>query len=150
MTVLLVVLLAVPAFAVTPDEMLKDTVQEHRARDIGRDLRCLVCQNQSIDDSDADLARDLRIIVRERILAGDSDQQVRKFVVDRYGDYVLLNPPFKAGTLVLWLGPFVLFVGALAVVRGFYRRRRALPEQPVPLSAEERKRLDKLMKETGE
>ncbi|CAA7621869.1 Cytochrome c-type biogenesis protein CcmH [Candidatus Terasakiella magnetica] len=140
----------VPAFAVNPDEMLKDPAQEYRARELGKDLRCLVCQNQSIDDSDADLAKDLRIIVRERISAGDSDAAVKKFVVDRYGDYVLLKPPFKATTLALWLGPFALFAGAVAVVLGFYRRRRsAAPVPPPPLSADEKKRLEKLLKETG-
>ncbi|MBI3446948.1 MAG: cytochrome c-type biogenesis protein CcmH [Magnetospirillum sp.] len=138
-----------PAFAVNPDEMLKDPAQEHRARELGKDLRCLVCQNQSIDDSDADLAKDLRVIVRERIAKGDSDDQVRKFVVDRYGDYVLLKPPFKASTLALWLGPVALFVGALAVIVGFYRRRRtAEAAPPPPLSVEEQKRLDKLLKES--
>ncbi|MBI2236753.1 MAG: cytochrome c-type biogenesis protein CcmH [Magnetospirillum sp.] len=147
--VLFALLLALPAVAVTPEEMLKDPAQEHRARDIGKDLRCLVCQNQSIDDSDADLAKDLRIIVRERIMSGDSNEQVLKFVVDRYGDYVLLNPPFKATTLVLWLGPFLVFAGGLAAVLAFYRRRRAQPQQPAPLSAEEKRRLEKLMKDTG-
>jgi cytochrome c-type biogenesis protein CcmH len=96
---------ASPAGAVLPDEMLTDLVLEARARDISKNLRCLVCQNQSIDDSDADLARDLRIIVRERLVAGDSDGAVIGFVVDRYGDFVLLNPPFKASTYVLWIGP---------------------------------------------
>ncbi len=143
--------LATSAFAVNPDEMLKDPAQEHRARELGKDLRCLVCQNQSIDDSDADLAKDLRVIVRERIASGDSDDQVRKFVVDRYGDYVLLKPPFKGTTLVLWVGPFVLFAAGLAVVFGFYRRRRtaAAAPPPPPLSAEEKRRLDKLLKEQG-
>lgn len=142
-------LLASPAFAVNPDEMLKDPAQEHRARELGKDLRCLVCQNQSIDDSDADLAKDLRVIVRERIAKGDSDEQVRKFVVDRYGDYVLLKPPFKAGTLALWLGPLALFLGALWAVLAFYRRRPAEQSAPPPppLSAEERRKLDTLLKE---
>jgi len=148
----LMMALATSAFAVNPDEMLKDPAQEHRARELGKDLRCLVCQNQSIDDSDADLAKDLRVIVRERIMAGDSDDQVRQFVVDRYGDYVLLTPPFKGTTLVLWVGPFVLFAGALAVVFGFYRRRRAgdAAAPVTPLSAEEKRRLEKLLKEQGQ
>ena len=143
--------LASPALAVNPDEMLKDPAQESRARELGRDLRCLVCQNQSIDDSDADLAKDLRVIVRERIASGDSDDQVRKFVVDRYGDYVLLKPPFKATTLVLWLGPFALFLGAVALIVGFYRRRRpgAEPPPPAALSPEEQRKLDRLLKESG-
>ena len=149
-SLVILLVLATPALAVNPDEMLKDPAQEHRARELGRDLRCLVCQNQSIDDSDADLAKDLRVIVRERISAGDSDDMVRKFVVDRYGDYVLLKPPFKGTTMVLWLGPFALFVGALAVIVGFYRRRRtadAAPPPP-PLSAEEQRRLTTLLKES--
>lgn len=151
LVVLMTVLVASPAFAVNPSEMLKDPVQEHRARELGRDLRCLVCQNQSIDDSDADLAKDLRVIVRERISAGDSDDQVKTFVVDRYGDYVLLKPPFKGTTLVLWLGPFALFAGSLAVVFGFYRRRStaAAAPPPPPLSADEKRRLEKLLKESG-
>jgi cytochrome c-type biogenesis protein CcmH len=146
----LLLLLSAPAFAVNPDEMMKDPAQEMRARELGKDLRCLVCQNQSIDDSDADLAKDLRVIVRERIAKGDSDDQVRKFVVDRYGDYVLLKPPFKASTLALWLGPLALFIGALWAVLAFYRRRpaeKAAPPPP-PLSAEEQRRLDKLLKES--
>jgi cytochrome c-type biogenesis protein CcmH len=143
-------LLASPALAVNPDEMLKDPAQEHRARELGKDLRCLVCQNQSIDDSDADLAKDLRVIVRERIAKGDSDDQVRTFVVDRYGDYVLLKPPFKASTLALWLGPLALFIGALWAVRTFFRRRppAGTTPPPPPLSAEEQRRLDKLLKES--
>lgn len=146
--ILALLALAQPALAVTPDEMLKDPRQEERARDIGKDLRCLVCQNQSIDDSDADLAKDLRVIVRERIMAGDSNDQVRRFVVDRYGDYVLLKPPFKASTLVLWVGPFVLFAAGLAAVLGFYRRRSAAAAQPAPLTAEEKRRLDQLLKDS--
>ena len=148
--VVLMMALAAPAMAVNPNEMLKDPAQEHRARELGKDLRCLVCQNQSIDDSDADLAKDLRVIVRERIAKGDSDDQVRKFVVDRYGDYVLLKPPFKASTLALWLGPLALFLGALWAVRAFYRRRpaeKAAPPPP-PLSADEQRRLDKILKES--
>ena len=140
-----------PALAVNPDEMLKDPALEARARELGRDLRCLVCQNQSIDDSDADLAKDLRVIVRERITAGDSDTQVKAFVVDRYGDYVLLKPPFKATTLVLWLGPLALLVGAVALILAFYRRRAAVAAAPPPppLTPEEQRRLDKLLKESG-
>ena len=113
-----------PAWAVNPDEVLSDPVMENRAREISRGLRCLVCQNQSIDDSDADLAKDLRIIVRERLTAGDSDAQVVDFVVSRYGDYVLLKPPFKLATLVLWLGPAAIAGGGLIAVLMFFRRRR--------------------------
>lgn len=145
--------MASPAWAVNPDEMLKDPAQEARARELGRELRCLVCQNQSIDDSDADLARDLRLIVRERIGKGDSDNDVRRFLVERYGDYVLLKPPFKSSTLALWLGPPVLLLGAAATVALFYRRRRrtiVTPAVEVPLTPEEQRRLDRLLKETGQ
>ncbi|HSV28788.1 MAG TPA: cytochrome c-type biogenesis protein [Candidatus Omnitrophota bacterium] len=143
--------LASPAFAVDPAEMLKDPQQEHRAQALGKELRCLVCQSESIEDSNADLARDLRVIVRERIASGDSDDQVMKFVVDRYGDYVLLKPPFKASTLVLWIGPFALFAIGVLVVFGFYRKRAAAAPslQPAPLSAEEKRRLEALLKDSG-
>jgi len=144
---------ASPAWAVNPDEMLKDPGQEARARELGRELRCLVCQNQSIDDSDADLARDLRLIVRERISKGDSDNDVRRFLVERYGDYVLLKPPFKSSTLGLWLGPPLLMLVAAGAVALFYRRRRRTTVPPaveVPLTPEEQRRLDRLLKETGQ
>jgi cytochrome c-type biogenesis protein CcmH len=142
----LLIACAVPALAVNPNEMLADPAQEHRARELGRDLRCLVCQNQSIDDSDADLAKDLRVIVRERIQAGDTDQQVIQFVVDRYGDFVLLKPPFKTATLALWLGPLVVLILAVAAVLRFYRRRDAAAgaTEPAPLSDEEKRRLARL------
>jgi cytochrome c-type biogenesis protein CcmH len=145
-------LAATPALAVNPSEMLKDPAQEVRARELGRELRCMVCQNQSIDDSDADLARDLRLIVRERISLGESDSDVRRFLVERYGDYVLLNPPFKQTTLALWLGPPLLLLGAGAMVALFYRRRRRTTTPPaveIPLSPEEQRRLERLLKETG-
>jgi cytochrome c-type biogenesis protein CcmH len=144
---LLAGLAAAPALAVDPAEMLADPVLEGRARDLGRDLRCLVCQNQSIDESDADLARDLRVIVRERITAGDSDAQVKRFLVDRYGDFVLLTPPFKTATLALWLGPLGLVGLAGAGVALFYRRRRTPPA--AVLSPEEQRRVERLMKESG-
>ena len=109
--VLMLSLIAFPALAVEPSEMLPDPALEARAREIGRTLRCVVCQNQAIDDSAAEVAHDMRRAVRERLAAGDSDRQVRDFMVARYGDYVLLKPPFKAGTLLLWLGgPLVLLV----------------------------------------
>lgn len=142
---------ATPVLAADPSEMLKDPVQEKRAQALGKDLRCLVCQNESIEDSNADLAKDLRIIVRERIAAGESDSQVRQYVVDRYGDYVLLKPPFKASTLVLWLGPFALLLAGIAAIFAFYRRRQtSAPAQAAPLSAEEKRRLDKLLKDSGQ
>lgn len=133
--------------AVEPTEMLKDPVLEARARTIGQALRCVVCQNQSIDDSSAEVARDMRRAVRERLTAGDSDDQVFAYMVARYGDYVLLKPPFKAGTLVLWLGgPFLLIVAGSALLIAARRRTRRTVTPPQPLSAEERQRLDTLLK----
>ena len=106
--------LSAPAFAVQPDEVLKDPAMEARAREISKELRCLVCQNQSIDDSNAPLARDLRVLVRERLVAGDDNTDVLGYITARYGDYVLLRPPFKASTYVLWIGPvIILLLGAL-------------------------------------
>ena len=141
---LLLILAAFPAHAVRPDEMLANPGLEARARDISRDLRCLVCRNQSIDDSDADLAHDLRVLVRERVTAGDSNDQVIGFVRARYGDFVLLRPPFAIGTALLWGGPLlVLLLGGVAVAR-FYRRR---DEATPPLSPEERQRLSAVLGE---
>ena len=142
--VLLVLAIAGPAFAVEPDEMLADPALEARARAISRDLRCLVCQNQSIDESDADLAHDLRLIVRERLVAGDSDDEVTAYVVERYGDYVLLDPPFKATTWALWLGPFVALALALAGASRYVRRQAVRPEAAA-LSAEEATRVRELL-----
>ncbi|TQF77173.1 cytochrome c-type biogenesis protein CcmH [Elioraea sp. Yellowstone] len=142
---LVLVLLGAPAHAVIdPREMLPDPAQEARAREIGRGLRCLVCQNQSIDDSNADLARDLRRIVRERIAAGDSDAEVVRFVTDRYGDYVLLRPPVNAVTIGLWAAPALLLLAGGAVAAAYLRRRRAGPAEAPPLSPEERARLREL------
>ncbi len=141
---------APPTMAVEPSEMLEDPAKEARAREVSKGLRCLVCQNESIDDSNAELARDLRIIVRDRIRAGDSNEQVLEFVVARYGDYVLLNPPFKASTYVLWFGPLLFALAGLAGVLVYFRRRKAeAPAAPEakPLSDEERKALDKLLKD---
>ena len=124
------------ARAVQPDEILPDAAQEHRARAISRGLRCLVCQNQSIDDSDAPLAKDLRLLVRERIKAGDDDQAVVDFVVARYGDFVLLKPPFKPSTLLLWLSPLVILLGGLWLGReAMTRPARRDNRKPTPLSA---------------
>jgi cytochrome c-type biogenesis protein CcmH len=141
----LLLTLATPAMAVQPDEILADPALEARARDISREIRCLVCQNQAIDDSDADLARDLRIIVRERLVAGDSDDAVRQYLVDRYGDFVLLDPPVKPATWLLWFGPPVLLLVATAAVAWRLRRRGGQPLSPVPLSAAERRRLDAIL-----
>jgi cytochrome c-type biogenesis protein CcmH len=151
----LVVVLSAPgaAWAVMPDEMLDDPELEQRARVISKDIRCLVCQNQSIDDSNADLARDLRIIVRERLVEGDTNDEVKSFLVDRYGDYVLLTPPMTLGTMLLWGGPFVLVgLGGLAVMVWFRGRAPAAPASGgggpgSGLSAEERRRLERLMAE---
>ena len=146
---LLALLLGSAAQAVEPSEMLKDPVLEARARAISRGLRCLVCQNQSIDDSNADLAHDLRMIVRERLSAGDSDAQVKAYLVARYGDFVLLDPPFEAKTLILWLGPaLVLLLGAGAIYAALHRRQVATAE--TPLSEAERQRLAELTAEDGE
>jgi cytochrome c-type biogenesis protein CcmH len=135
------------ARAVEPSEMLKDPVLEARARAIGKELRCLVCQNQSIDDSSADLAHDLRLILRERLTAGDSDAEVKAYLVARYGDFILLDPPFKAKTLLLWGGPgLVLLLGAGVIVYA-YRRRRAEVSPPAALSQDENTRLAHLMDE---
>ncbi len=146
---LVLCLAAVSAGAVNPDEMLDDPALEARAREISKGLRCLVCQNQSIDDSDADLARDLRVLVRERLVAGDSDGQVIDYVVSRYGDFVLMRPPFKATTYALWLGPALIGgLGVLAVM-AFYRRRRAAGARrgtaPPPLTEDEKRRLETLL-----
>lgn len=139
---------AVGAGAVQPGEKLADPALEARAREISKDLRCLVCQNQSIDDSDAELAHDLRVLVRERLAAGDSDGEVTDYVVSRYGDFVLLRPPFKASTYALWLGPLVIFATGGVAVIVYYRRRRAGKSDPaVTLSEQERLRLAALMED---
>jgi len=137
-------LIASPAFAVSdPAELLPDHQQEQRAEAIGHQLRCLVCQNESVEESNADLARDLRRIVRQRIVAGDSDQQVVDWMVARYGNFVRLNPPFNAMTFVLWGAPgLALLVGGVAVF--FARRRRPVP--PKPLTDAEQRRLADLLK----
>ena len=140
-------LACVPAVqAVEPGEMLNDPALEARARHISQELRCLVCQNQSIDDSNAPLARDLRIIVRERLTAGDSDQQAVDYIVDRYGHFVLLKPPVAANTLVLWYGPALLTLLALALAVLFLRKRpQHSPAGPEPFSDEEQARLAQIL-----
>ena len=141
----LLALLALPAGATQPGEILSDPALEARAREIGAELRCLVCQNQSIDDSNAPLAHDLRVIVRERLVAGDSDEQVIAFVVERYGDYVLLKPPFKTSTLLLWGAPLLALLGGGLIVVFVQRRRGANPEAAPELTAAEKQRLDQLI-----
>jgi len=141
---------APPAQAVQPDEVMTDPAQEARARELSRELRCMVCQNQSIDDSDATLAKDLRLLVRERIAAGDSNKQVIDYLVARYGEFVLLKPRFELHTLVLWLvTPLVLLGGGLGLWLHIRRRGRNLARagDAPPLSADEQARLDRLLAE---
>lgn len=131
--------------AVTPDEILKDSTLEARARNLSRELRCMVCQNQSIDDSDAPLAKDLRVLVRERLSNGDSDRQVLDFLVSRYGEFVLLKPPFELHTLLLWaVSPAVLLIGIIALFVMARRRRAVIPPAP-PLSEAEQRKLSSLV-----
>ena len=132
-----------PAFEI--DQPLDDPALEQRARDLSRSFRCLVCQNQSIFDSVASLAIDLRRVVRERIVAGDSDAQAEQFLVSRYGDFVLLKPPLKPNTYLLWFGPLLIGVLAVAGVFAYFRGQRARAAAPEPLSADERARLDALL-----
>ncbi|MBV9570450.1 MAG: cytochrome c-type biogenesis protein CcmH [Alphaproteobacteria bacterium] len=134
---------ATVAHAVLPNEQLSDPKLESRARAISQELRCVVCQNQTIDDSDADLAHDLRVLLRERLLKGDSDEQAKAFLVKRYGTYVLLQPPFRPETLVLWLGPLlVLIAGGMGA--GIYLSRRR-PQTAEALSAEEENQVAALL-----
>jgi cytochrome c-type biogenesis protein CcmH len=138
-------LAACPAHAVEPDEVLQDPALEARARAISEGLRCLVCQNQSIDDSEAPLAKDLRLLVRERLKAGDSNEQIVDFIVTRYGEFVLLKPRFEPHTLVLWLATPAVFLAALLIIALAYRRRRAEAANPPPLSVAERRKLKRLL-----
>lgn len=149
--VLLAAALAMPgAFAATaPDEILPDPTLEARARALGKELRCLVCQNQSIDDSDADLARDLRRIVRERLLAGESDREVKAFLVARYGDFVLLEPPLRVDTWLLWGGPAVVAGLGLLAIALHLRRRRPADEAAAPLTEAERRKIARLLEGDG-
>jgi cytochrome c-type biogenesis protein CcmH len=140
-----VLTVAAPAFAVQPDEVLPDPALEARARAISSGLRCLVCQNQSIDDSDAPLARDLRILVRDRLKAGDSDDEIIDFVVARYGEFVLLKPRFETHTLLLWLATPAVGIAAIAILVLAARRRKNQTNQAVPLSESEKRRLKKLL-----
>ena len=130
-----------PAWAVQPDEILPDATLEARARALSRELRCMVCQNQSIDDSDAPLARDLRVLVRERLKSGDSDTQVLEFLTSRYGEFVLLKPSLSGRTALLWLAPAALLIAGAVGLITVSRRRRAASIDPVPLSADEERRI---------
>lgn len=134
--------------AAAQETQLSDPAQEQRARDLAREIRCVVCQSQSIADSDADIARDLRAIIREQIAAGKSDAEIRDFLVVRYGDFVLFDPPFKASTYALWLGPFVLLALAGIGVARYFRRRAALPAA-ASLSATEAQRVSELLGADG-
>ncbi len=144
--ILLGLLMAASAGAVEPNEILKDPALEARAREIGKELRCLVCQNQSIDDSNADLARDLRVIVRERLTKGDTDKQVFDYVVSRYGDFVLLKPPVKSSTLLLWGAPVIVLLLGIAGLVVWFRNREASTDDDVGLTEDERQRLADLLK----
>ena len=144
------IFLVTSALAVDPKEILKDPALETRARAISKSLRCVVCQNQSIDDSDATLARDLRILVRERLSAGDTNTQVLDYVVSRYGDFVLLNPPLKLGTLMLWLSPFIIIsIGLTAGIIFFRRQRHNLKSESLfpALNSQEREKLDNMLED---
>jgi cytochrome c-type biogenesis protein CcmH len=144
---LMSLLLALPAQAVQPDEVLDDPVLEARARDLSAEIRCLVCQNESIDASNAQLARDLRILVRERLVAGDSDREVLDFLVARYGDFVLLRPPVNQATVLLWFGPaLVLLIAGTVIFLRTRGRKTAIAAAPMALSADEKARLDALLK----
>lgn len=146
--ILLAVLLAaaVPVHAVLPSEQLADPVLEARAREISKELRCVVCQNQSIDDSDAPLAADLRVIVREQLRLGKTDEQAKEYLVTRYGSYVLLRPPFRYDTWLLWLGPFAVLLAGAGLVVAWLRARRGAIEAPA-LTPQEQARLDALTKD---
>jgi cytochrome c-type biogenesis protein CcmH len=138
---LLALVVAAPAFAVQPGELLHDPVLEARARALSAQLRCMVCQNESIDESDAALAKDIRVLIRERIVKGEDDASIRDFLVSRYGDFILLKPPFKATTWLLWLSaPLTLLVGAYAILAASRRR----PAPVAALSADEERRLQEM------
>jgi cytochrome c-type biogenesis protein CcmH len=139
-------LLVTSSKAVEPDEILQNVELELRARNISSNLRCLVCQNQSIDDSDAPLARDLRILVRERLVSGDTDKDVIDYIVSRYGEFVLLSPPFKPITYLLWLGPAIILIFAFVYLWSFYRQCKVISfAEKDELTIEEKKKLDKLI-----
>ncbi len=142
----LVLLIATPVFAVQPDEILDDPALEARAREISQGLRCLVCRNENIDESNAELARDLRILVRERLVAGDNDTEVLDFVVSRYGEYILLTPRADGANLILWLAGPVLLIGA-GTIAGLFLRRRRGGEAEQALTVEENQRLVQLLDE---
>ena len=133
------------ACAVQPEEVLKDPVLEARARELSAELRCLVCQNQSIDESNAPLARDLRLLVRERLTAGDTDREIIDYIVARYGEFVLLRPPVGWHTLLLWLAPAIFLLLGLFLVRQVWQSRRSIPAGPAPLSDADKARLEEII-----
>ena len=138
LTVILFLMFASPTLAIQPDEILQDNGLEQRARVISKELRCLVCQNQSIDDSDAPLARDLRLLVRERLQTGEKNEEVIAFIVDRYGDFVLLRPPVKASTIALWISPVaLLLLGFFLLLTWFRKHKKNVPNEIKPLSDQE-------------
>ena len=146
LAIVLLFLTTLPAAAVQPDEVLSDPALEERAREISKELRCLVCRNESIDESNADLARDLRLLVRERLTAGDTNEEAVTYIVDRYGEYVLLRPTFSVENAILWLsGPIFLLLGALAAWV-FIRRSRSAPVRvDAPLTPEEKAKRDAIL-----
>lgn len=144
----LLLLVQAPAFAVEPSEMLSDPVLEQRAREISTQLRCVVCQNQTIDDSNAPLASDMRQLVRERLLAGDSNEEVIDYIVDRYGNFVLLRPPVQANTLALWIAPFAVLAAALVGL--FMQMRARAPAANAPLSEQEKVKLQQRLRPPNE
>jgi cytochrome c-type biogenesis protein CcmH len=144
--ILALLLAPLAAAAVQPDEILPDPVLEERARDLSKGLRCLVCRNESIDESHADLARDLRLLVRERLVAGDSDAEVIDFVVDRYGEYVLLRPQATGSSLILWVAGPILLILAMAIALVYIRRRAAAEPVADGLGPDEQTRLDEILR----
>lgn len=143
---LLILMLASPAMAVEPSEILDDPVLEGRARELSKGLRCLVCLNESIDDSNASLAADLRILLRERLTEGDSDDEAMQYIVDRYGEFVLLKPTFSASNMVLWLtGPLLLLGGGIGAMA--FIRRRGKPQSADELDADEQEKLARLLRD---
>ena len=147
---LMSILLVGSVLAVEPHEVLKNPALEARARALSKDIRCLVCQNQSIDDSNADLARDLRVLVRDRLKEGDSDTEILDYLVKRYGEFVLRKPLIKSSTYLLWYGPAVIFLLGVVGLFVFFKRRRPTPERDTAgLSADEQHRINALLKDDG-
>lgn len=147
LAVALMLLVHLPAMAVEPGEELKNPALEARARQISSELRCLVCQNETIDEFNASLAHDIRILLRQRLTAGDTDEQAVQAIVNRYGEFVLLDPPVEPATYVLWFGPFAVLLMGILGGMAWLRRRPAANEATMPLTADERRRLDSILRE---